>query len=61
MEVRIDHPEPYTLDGEVYDATDRFEISAGPELKFVVPGLKLRRDPHIRTTEAGPWSMRYLL
>ena len=61
MEVRLDRPEPYTLDGEVYEAIDRFEISAGPELNFVVPGLKLRRDPHIRTTEAGPWSMRYLL
>ena len=35
----LEHPEPYTLDGELYPATDHFELEAGPELEFVVPAL----------------------
>jgi len=60
--LELDAPEPYTLDGEVYEPTRSFEISAGPELSFVVPGLRLRRlDPRIRTGQIGPWSFRFLV
>jgi len=62
LEVRLEHPEPYTLDGEVYEPCDRYTITAGPELRFVVPRIPLRRfDSRIRTTTAGPWDLRHLL
>lgn len=62
IEFELDHPEPYTLDGEVYEPADRFSVSAGPELRFVVPGLKLRRpDRRLRHETIGPWDMRFLV
>jgi diacylglycerol kinase family enzyme len=62
IELRLDHPESYTLDGELYPATDHFTITAGPELRFVVPGLKLfRADPRLRWGEIGPWDLRFLI
>ncbi len=62
LELRLEHPEPYTLDGDVYDPVDHFQISAGPELDLVVPGLKLRRmDGRLRYGKAGPWDMRFFV
>ncbi len=62
LEMILEHPEPYTLDGEVYEPTDRLVLSAGPELRFVVPGLKLRpEDKHLRHDRIGPWDMRFLV
>jgi diacylglycerol kinase family enzyme len=62
VEFKLEQPEPYTLDGEVYEPCDRFEVSAGPELRFVVPGLRMRRpDPHLRHDTIGPWDMRFLV
>ncbi|HOX45593.1 MAG TPA: diacylglycerol kinase family protein [Myxococcota bacterium] len=62
LELVLDHPEPYTLDGEVYEPTDRLVISAGPELRFVVPGLRLRpADKHLRHDRVGPWELRFLV
>jgi diacylglycerol kinase family enzyme len=62
VELRLEHPEPYTLDGEVYPPTDHFTITAGPELRFVVPGLRLlRADPRLRWGEIGPWGLRFLI
>jgi diacylglycerol kinase family enzyme len=55
-------PEPYTLDGELYPATDHFEIEAGPEINFLVPALQFNaEDANLRYTQAGPWGMRFLL
>ncbi len=61
IELDLDRPEIYTLDGELYPPTDHFSVTAGPELKFVVPGLRLRKNRRLRTTQAGPWAMRYLI
>ncbi|MBM4321077.1 MAG: hypothetical protein FJ125_14275 [Deltaproteobacteria bacterium] len=62
LELKLDRPEPYTLDGEIYPPTDTFSISAGPELRFVVPGLRLRHpDSRIRCSEVGPWEMRFFV
>ena len=62
FELRLEHPEPYTLDGDLYPPTDHFAISAGPELRFVVPGLRLlRADPRLRWGEIGPWDLRFLI
>jgi len=62
MEFELDRPERYTLDGEVYEPTDRFRIQAGPELRFVVPGLKLRRtDQRLRHDTIGPWDLQFLV
>ncbi|MFA5625210.1 MAG: diacylglycerol kinase family protein [Bradymonadales bacterium] len=62
LKLRFSKPEPYTLDGDLYDPCDSFDISAGPELLFVVPDLKLgAENPNLRYEEIGPWGMRYLL
>ncbi|MDX9722610.1 MAG: diacylglycerol kinase family protein [Myxococcota bacterium] len=62
VEFRLDKPECYTLDGEVYEPLDRFVVSAGPEIDFVVPGVKLRGgDPRVRWGQTGPWDMRYFV
>ena len=62
LELRLEQPEPYTLDGEVYPPTDRFTISAGPELRFVVPGFRLRPgNSRTRRGEVGPWEMRFFV
>lgn len=62
MEFRLGKPEHYTLDGEVYEPTDRFQVRAGPELRFVVPGLKLRRiDSRLRQDTIGPWDLQFLV
>ena len=62
MELRLDRPEAYTLDGELYEPLDRFQISAGPELKFVVPGFRMTRtDPKVRMDTTGPWDMRFIV
>ena len=58
----LERPESYTLDGELYPATDHFEVEAGPELEFVIPALQHRtEDSHLRYGQAGPWAMRFLL
>lgn len=58
----LESPEPYTLDGELYPATDHFEIEAGPEISFLVPALQYNaEDANLRYTQAGPWGMRFLL
>lgn len=60
--LELEHPEPYTLDGELYEPTDRFEITKGPELSFLIPALQMRvQDINLRYDMAGPWSMRFLL
>lgn len=62
LELTLDKPEPYTLDGDLYEPCDKFEISAGPELSFMVPDLKFgAENPNLRYDEVGPWGMRYLL
>lgn len=62
IDLTLENPEVYTLDGEVYPATRHFSISAGPELRFVVPGFRFRRiDRRLRTDRIGPWEMRYLV
>lgn len=62
MIIELEEPEVYTLDGDLYEPTNRFEITHGPELEFIIPNLtRMRRKPHLRYSEIGPWSMRYLL
>ena len=62
IEFKLDGVEPYTLDGEVYEAKDHFVLTAGPELDFVVPGFKIGHgDKKIRHGKAGPWGMRYFV
>ncbi|MBQ9396654.1 MAG: hypothetical protein IJU23_14210 [Proteobacteria bacterium] len=60
--IDLDKPEAYTLDGELYPETTHFEIEAGPEIQFVVPALQSKaEDSHLRYSQTGPWSMRFLL
>lgn len=60
--LELEREEPYTLDGELYPATSRFEIESGPEINFVVPALQFNaEDKNLRYSQCGPWSMRYLL
>jgi hypothetical protein len=62
LELRLERPEFYTLDGELYKPADRFQVSAGPELRFVLPVPRLSRlDPHWRVEKIGPWDLRYLV
>jgi len=61
LQLVLESPESYTLDGELYEPETEFLITAGPELCFVVPGLGLRKDKMVRTTRIGPWAMRYML
>ncbi len=62
LTIQLGAPEPYTLDGELYDPIDHFDISTGPDLDFLVPALQVSgEDKHHRYTNAGPWAMRYLL
>ncbi len=62
LELVLDKPEPYTLDGDVYDPTDHFVIEAGPEIDFVVPGLKiLPGDSRVRSGKIGPWDMQFIV
>lgn len=62
VEIKLEQAELFTLDGEIYEAQDSFRISAGPELKFVIPGIRLTRpDPKLRHDRIGPWEMRFLV
>ncbi len=62
VEIQLERAEPYTLDGEIYEPQDKFSISAGPELKFVIPGIRFTRtDPRLRYDTIGPWEMRFLV
>ena len=58
----LEREEPYTLDGDLYPATNHFEVECGPEIQFVIPALQSHaEDKHLRYSQCGPWSMRYLL
>lgn len=60
--IDLDTPEPFTLDGELYPATDHFEVTSGPEINFLVPALQFHaEDENLRYSQAGPWGMRFLL
>lgn len=62
LTIRLAKPEIYTLDGELYDPVDHFEIKAGPVIDFLVPALQFAgEDENLRYSKVGPWSMRYLL
>ncbi|MCL2326378.1 MAG: hypothetical protein FWC40_07800 [Proteobacteria bacterium] len=62
VSIELSKPEPYTLDGELYDPTTHFEVTAGPEVKFLVPALQPEaEEDDLRYEKAGPWSMRFLL
>ncbi len=62
LEIDLGKPEPYTLDGELYEPVDHFDIKAGPEVDFLVPALQFAaEDENLRYSKAGPWKMRYLL
>lgn len=62
VHIELATPEAYTLDGELYDPVDRFDIEAGPEIDFLVPALQFNaEDENLRYAQAGPWSMRFLL
>jgi diacylglycerol kinase family enzyme len=37
LSVRFSQPRPYTIDGDMYPATDRFEIEIGPRLSVIIP------------------------
>jgi diacylglycerol kinase family enzyme len=59
MEIVLDSPEVYTLDGEIYPAKSRFSIAAGRELQFVVPGFRpLSFLSKTRKSTVGPWPKR---
>ncbi len=57
LTMTLQEPEPYTLDGEVYAPESQFEITAGPELRFVVPG----HPKGDRTEEMGPFGLQYMV
>lgn len=62
VSIDLAHPETYTLDGELYDPCDHFEIDSGPEIQFLVPALQFSaEDENLRYSQAGPWGMRFLL
>lgn len=62
MTIQLAKPEIYTLDGELYDPIDHFEIKAGPVIDFLVPALQFAgEDENLSYSKVGPWSMRYLL
>ena len=62
VRVKLPSPESYTLDGELYDPVDHFDIESGPEIDFLVPALQFSaEDENLRYAQAGPWSMRFLL
>ncbi|MBN2496695.1 MAG: hypothetical protein JXR96_19045 [Deltaproteobacteria bacterium] len=62
LEMVLENDEPYTLDGEVYEPVNRFRITAGPEMRFVVPGFHIRpRDSRLRTEKVGPWDMQFIV
>ncbi len=58
----LETPESFTLDGDLYPETKHFEISPGPEIRFVVPALQFNaEDKKLRYEQIGPWGMRFLL
>lgn len=60
MEIKLDSPEPYTLDGEIYDGADHFRLEPGPELEFIIPRLTpLERAKKIRSRKIGPWGRSF--
>ena len=62
LELVLDKAEPYALDGDIYEPTDRFLVEAGPEIRFVVPGLKLLPgDGRVRSDKIGPWDMQFIV
>jgi diacylglycerol kinase family enzyme len=60
LKISIEEPETYTLDGEIYGPESEFNISSGPELKFVVPWLS-RFDKMVlkRSEKIGPWGQSF--
>ncbi len=62
VHIELTAPEAYTLDGELYDPTDRFDIASAPEIDFLVPALHFgAEDENLRYAQAGPWGMRFLI
>lgn len=62
VEFRLERPEPYVLDGEIYEPADHYRVSAGPQLRFAVPGIRPpRSDGRRRETQCGPWGMRFFV
>lgn len=62
MWMKLETPEPFTLDGDLYDPISEFHLSAGPELRFVVPGV-VRMDPAVeaRSEKIGPWGSNFIV
>ncbi len=62
MWMKLETPEPFTLDGDLYDPVSEFDLSAGPELSFVVPGM-VRMDPAVeaRASRIGPWGSSFIV
>ncbi len=62
LHLRFEEPEKYTLDGDIYGPVEELQISPGPELQFVVPTMEINsRNDKVRTSQIGPWEMRYLV
>ncbi len=62
MHMQLETPEPFTLDGDLYNPVTEFRIGVGPELRFVVPGLS-RMDPAVeaRSGKIGPWGSNFMV
>ena len=62
MRMLLDTPEPFTLDGDLYNPVAEYNISPGPELDFVVPGVT-RLDPAVeaRAGKIGPWGSNFIV
>ncbi|MBN2725683.1 MAG: hypothetical protein JXR95_16585 [Deltaproteobacteria bacterium] len=56
LNLDLEFPEPYTLDGDLYPSEKSFRIEAGPELRFVIPSLgSMDRNINARSEKIGPW------
>ena len=62
MRMILETPEPFTLDGDLYNPVTEFNLGVGPELSFVVPGVT-RLDPAVeaRAGRIGPWGSNFIV
>jgi len=62
IRMALEIPEPFTLDGDLYDPVATYDISPGPELSFVLPGVT-RLDPSVeaRAGRIGPWGSNFIV
>ncbi|MBU1534073.1 hypothetical protein KKF84_02070 [Myxococcota bacterium] len=60
MDIELQSPECYTLDGEIYPAVTSLHLESGPELEFIIPRLTpLDRAKKIRSRKIGPWGRSF--